>query len=223
MDDEQRAARAQIQAALEKTGLSPTELARRAGVAGTTLTRFLNSSDVKHVPSTRTLSKILAAAGMHGLGVNDGLAGRVKELPHRIDMPRDVPVMGTAMAANGDGAFLLNTGEPIDWARRGPGIAKNKHVFTIYVEGESMEPRFEPGELIYLDPTRPVKLGDDVVVVFGSMREGQPDRHYLKRLVRRTAEKVLTRQFNPDEVVEFPAGSVKQIIRVLRMNEVMGL
>jgi len=64
MDAEQKAARALVQAMLDKTGLKPTQLARRAKLSPTTVTRFLNSDDVKHSLSARSLSRLAAASEM---------------------------------------------------------------------------------------------------------------------------------------------------------------
>lgn len=45
-------------------GMSPTQLARAASVAPSTLNRFLNNPSVKHKPSTTTLGKIEGAASL---------------------------------------------------------------------------------------------------------------------------------------------------------------
>lgn len=145
-------------------------------------------------------------------------------LPPRNEMPRDVPVLGTAMGGNGEGAFELNqTGGIVDMVLRGPGIANSRKVFAIYVEGDSMWPRFRPGALVYCDPSRPPRIGDDVVVVMAAFEPGKPPQAYLKELVRRSASEIVTRQFNPDKEVRFPADQVQQVIRVLTTNEVMGV
>ena len=62
--DEQRAAiRALIRSMMEATGLDATHLAKAAGVAPSTLTRFLNQP-VKHLLTARTLAKLSKASGM---------------------------------------------------------------------------------------------------------------------------------------------------------------
>lgn len=127
------------------------------------------------------------------------------------------------MGANGDGAFLLNTGDAVDFVRRGPGIASNRRVFAIYVEGDSMAPRFEPGELVYVDKNRPIRSGDDVVLVVASRAAGEAPRAYLKRLVRRTADRWICEQFNPAKQIEFEVAALKEQFRVLRWQEVMGV
>lgn len=60
----QQEQREQIQRFLDLTGWSATELARRAGVSQTTITRFLNKK-VKHALSYNTLFRISAAVQAH--------------------------------------------------------------------------------------------------------------------------------------------------------------
>lgn len=142
--------------------------------------------------------------------------------PLRSQMPTDVPVYGTAMGANGDGAFTINLTGQVDTTKRGPGIANSRGVFAIYVEGESMMPAFRPGAVLYLDKNRPISPGDDVVLVVESREKGEPPRAYLKRLVRRTADRWICEQFNPAKTVEFEVAALKEKFRVLTLNEVMG-
>lgn len=62
--DEQRAAiRDLVQLMMERTGLDSTGLARLAGLAPSTVTRFLNSP-VKHLLTARTLAKLSEASGV---------------------------------------------------------------------------------------------------------------------------------------------------------------
>jgi lambda repressor-like predicted transcriptional regulator len=49
---------------LRETGKTPTVLAREAGLASTTLTRFLNSENAKNVLSFRTVGAVARAAGV---------------------------------------------------------------------------------------------------------------------------------------------------------------
>lgn len=60
-DPDQAAARRFVTEILRITGWTATELARRAGVSPSTLTRFLGC-DVTHTLSARTISKIKRAA-----------------------------------------------------------------------------------------------------------------------------------------------------------------
>jgi transcriptional regulator with XRE-family HTH domain len=60
-DDTREAMRVWVRSAITATGLSDWAFASRAGLATSTITRFLNQP-VKHLLSARTLSKISAAA-----------------------------------------------------------------------------------------------------------------------------------------------------------------
>jgi len=70
--DPQIAARAFLNEAVTKSGLKPSALAKRAGVAPSTITRPLNEPDFQFVPKAATLAKIAKAAG---LTLPDAFAG----------------------------------------------------------------------------------------------------------------------------------------------------
>lgn len=61
-DADQDAARRLVKEILRKTGWTASRLAREAAISHTTISRFLNNENVTHTLSTRTLSKIRAAA-----------------------------------------------------------------------------------------------------------------------------------------------------------------
>jgi len=171
---------------------------------------FVPNEAGKHLPGTLPPSNVRPAEDK-------------PPLPERHMMPRDVPVYGTAAGGNGDGCFELNQGEPIDFVRRGPGIEMARDVYCIYVEGESMVPWKEPGDMIYLDPARKVRIGDYVVLVVDGPTRGEPPRAYLKRLVRRSPEQTTFQQYNPAKDVIFDTRLIKSMTRVLTMEEVLGV
>lgn len=53
-----------LKAAIERSGDRPTTLAKRAGMAPTNITRFLDKPETAPIPSTPTLVKIMETAGM---------------------------------------------------------------------------------------------------------------------------------------------------------------
>ena len=141
-------------------------------------------------------------------------------LPPLEQMPRDVPVLGTARGGR-KGSFLLNEGEPIDWVRRPPGIMKASDIYSIYVEGDSMADRFLPGDLVYAHPHKKVKIGD-YVIVQRKTRDGQTEA-YIKKLKRRTASKVFLEQTNPPETLEMPEKTIVSMHLILTLNDLMGV
>ena len=77
-------ARAFLTHALQVSGLKPHALAKKAGVAPTTITRPLNDPEFKFTPKPATLRKIAEAAGLDlpaGLAVAAPSAPILQELP----------------------------------------------------------------------------------------------------------------------------------------------
>lgn len=141
-------------------------------------------------------------------------------VPASSEMPRDLPVLGTA-AGSKSGAFQLDN-VIIDYVRRPPGLIGAADVYAIYVVGDSMEPMIAAGELRFVHPHRPVHAGD-VVVLQARNGEDQPICAYIKRLVKRSEDKVTLRQLNPEMILEFDARAVVAIHKVLTMNDLFGV
>ncbi|WP_414470720.1 S24 family peptidase [Microvirga sp. M2] len=137
--------------------------------------------------------------------------------------PRSVPVYGTAVGGgNDDGDFRFN-GETIDYAPRPPGIASRKDVYVLYVRNDSMAPRFEEGERLYVDPHRTPRPTDYVVVELHGSDHGDPGKGFIKRLVRKTSTKLIVSQFNPPKELEFDLQDVKSLHRVIPYDELLGV
>lgn len=65
MSDLNAGASRYIRYVLTELKLSPTALAKAAGIASTTITRFLNDTEYKYTISTTTIQKIAAASGIN--------------------------------------------------------------------------------------------------------------------------------------------------------------
>lgn len=124
------------------------------------------------------------------------------------------------VTVGGDDSFFY-FGDVIDQVRRPPGIRNAKNVAALNVAGESMVPRFEPGELIYVQLREPAP-GDDVVVELYPETEGDAPKSFLKRLVAKTGRRLECRQHNPAAPIEFDRGEVKNLWRVLTLRDLLG-
>lgn len=136
---------------------------------------------------------------------------------------RDVEVLGVAVGGpSGQGDFSFN-GTVIEHVRRPPGLLDKPGLFAIYVIGDSMSPRFDEGELIFIDEARQPAIGDDVVIeLHGS--DGQPGPCYVKRLVRRSASTITLQQFNPpDGNIRIDGDKVKRLYLVLTAKALFGI
>ena len=140
-------------------------------------------------------------------------------------LKRDVPVRGTVVGG-ADGDFTFN-GDVVDLVRRPPGLAGASAVFAVYVHGDSMSPRFESGDLVFVNPSRPPTPGCDVIVEMATNDGDGAGPCYIKRLLRRTADKVVLRQFNPPPGekpdFELEHRRIKNLWRVLTPAELLGL
>ena len=217
------------QAATQK-GWGAAELARRAGLPAANVVKYLQCAVDN--PRGNTMSRLAKALGCsemwlrHGTGemtAPDPLETNVRpgpELPG-LDTPRNVEVLG--VVAGGDDDWFDLNGSVIDYVRQPPGIAKADQVFALYVVGESMSPRYDPGDLVYINKSRPPAIGGDVVVELHPEGEGRPGRAFIKRLVRRNDSIVVLQQFNPPKTIGLPARQVKQVLRILTNAEIMGV
>lgn len=133
-------------------------------------------------------------------------------------LPADVPVLGTA-AGSVVGAFVIDG--PIDWVKRPPALANAKNLYALYVAGESMVPRFSPGDLIFVSPDRPANSGD-VVVIQTRTHESAPIQSWIKILIQRREGEVVAQQINPSAEIRFRADQVVGVHRVLTMREMFG-
>lgn len=142
------------------------------------------------------------------------------DAPLRTEMPKDVPVLGTTMGGS-RGDFSMNNGDPVDFARRPPKILNRKDVFCLFVQGTSMSPWRQPGDLVYVETARAARNGDYVVV------EMQPEADdlrpaYLKRLVKRASTKITLEQFTPPRTFEIELRKVGRILRIMDWSELLG-
>ena len=114
-------------------------------------------------------------------------------------------------------------GEIVDMVRRPPALVGNIHAFALYVTGDSMVPWKRRGQLLYIDPNRPARTGDYVVVECHG-EDGEAGAAYLKLLVAQTPTQIRLAQHNPpDDRIALPLKRVKRIFRVLELEELMGV
>ena len=233
----------------ERRGMTQSELAIEVGADQVSISRWEGGA---RNPSMAKLRKLASVLGVELVELIDGppqpspsgdpvqaASPQASYAPPPFYpqlLPRDLPVLGTVLAAdlevdaNGDGdheieALELAAAETIDYVRRPVGLAQNPSAYALYVQGVSMEPRFEQGELVYVDTRRPPSAKDYVVV---QLCGTEGDEHtvvtaMIKRLARRSSQYVDLEQFNPPLHFRLPIGRVHSIHRVVRLDELLGI
>lgn len=127
-----------------------------------------------------------------------------------------IPLYGSAVGGD-DGEFELN-GNRLDYVFAPPSLSGITDAYAVTVVGESMVPRYEDGETIFVNPRRrPVR--NDYVIVQIQKEENGPLLAMIKRLVRWTQNEIILEQFNPPKELRFPGHEVATVHYVLKSGE----
>jgi len=171
----------------ERTGLSVSALAKRAGLDATTFNRSKREQPDGRPrwPSTESVAKVLAATGTTLDDFMD-LVSRARS------SGRPVPLIGLAQA--GVGGYFDDAGFPTggSWDEIVVPDVRDDHAYALEISGDSMMPLYRDGDVVLVSPAAPVRKGDRVIV---KTREGEV---LAKELKRRTARSVELRSLNPD-------------------------
>jgi len=177
-------------------GLSPSGLAKRAGLDATTFNpskRRMPDGRARW-PSTESLAKVLDATGAT-LDAFTALVTGARALPAggraTPAASRRVPLIGFAQAG-GDG-FFDDGGYPVGggWDEVALPEIADPNAYALEISGESMEPVFRDGDVVIVSPAAPLRRGDRVVV---RTLDGEV---MAKQLARRSARRVELRSLNP--------------------------
>lgn len=141
--------------------------------------------------------------------------------PRMHELANDVPVRGTAAGSHAGGAFQLET-SVVDWVRRPPALLGAMNAYALYVEGVSMMPEHRPGDLRFVHPDRPARIGDSVVVQVQTIPNGEVQA-MIGHLLKRTEKAVFLGKLNPEATVELKRETVKSIHKILTLNDLFGV
>jgi phage repressor protein C with HTH and peptisase S24 domain len=196
-------------------------LADLARVLGTTSDWLLNGGEEREAEERAAAALDLVRSEVAGTGLQPTAWAALADA-------RPVPLLGSALGGGSadvdDQVELteLHLGEVLDYLGRPPSLAGDDDAYAVTVVGDSMAPRFEPGECAFVSPRASVGIGDDVIVQLrppaGAAAGEDADRVVtvlIKRLVRRTGGYVELRQFNPDTTFRVETQRVAKIHRVL--------
>lgn len=187
-------------------GMSPSGLAKRAGLDPTTFNKSKRiTKDGKfRWPSTESISKILQASGAT-LGefmslLDDGMGSTVYQ---------KLPLIGFAQAGNE--GYFDDAGYPAGsgWDEILFPDSNDPHAYAIEISGDSMEPLYRDGDVVIVSPQANLRRGDRVIL---KTRDGEV---LAKLLRRRTAQKVELHSLNPaHEDRSIPVENVDWIARI---------
>ncbi|MGE0597771.1 MAG: S24 family peptidase [Hyphomonadaceae bacterium] len=194
-----------IDALAAAKGLTPSGLARAAGLDPTTFNKSKrNAPDGKpRWPSTESIARALDAAGASFDEFAALLAGRPG------GSGRAIPIVGLARA--GADGFFDESGFPVgaDETVRFPGLGEDR-VYALEIAGDSMEPVFRAGDVVIVQPGAAVRRGDRVVV---RTRDGEVMAKMLGRRNDQSTELVSLNPAYPTR--QIPSASIEWIARIV--------
>lgn len=178
-----------IDALAARHGLSPSGLARAAGLDATAFnpSKRTTPGGKPRWPTTESLSKILDATGesfadfaLLASGTRHGAVAR-----------RIVPLIGFAKA--GSEGFFDDSGFPAGagWEQVPAPAVSDDHAYALQIAGDSMVPVYRDGDIVIVSPAAQVRRGDRVVV------KSLSGEVLAKVLARQTARRVELRSLNP--------------------------
>ncbi len=216
-----------VRQAREAMKLSQAELGSRVGIKQASI-QSIERGDTARSKFLPEIARMLNIPPEKvGLPSTDVLSAVPSPDFHRARRgPQDVPLLGITVGGEKDDDddrdpdFWIN-GEVVDYVTRPSGIAQAKNVFSLYVSGESMFPRFRERDLVYVQKTNPAG-GDDVVIELHPASDGGGHPSFIKEFVRRRGSYIVVKQYNPPKELEFEVSEIKDMFRVLTLKDLLG-
>ena len=146
----------------QEHGLSPSGLARRAGLDPTTFNKSkrVTREGRPRWPSTESISKIPVGDGIMFAQFVDHVANGSDEeaYVHRI------PIIGLTQA--GTEGMFDDVGFPkgTDWDQIAFPDIHDRHAYALEITGTSMEPCYRGGDIVVVSPGADIRRGDRVIV-----------------------------------------------------------
>src|SRR5436305_13314715 len=189
----------------ERGGLSPSGLAKRAGLDPTTFNKSkrVTPDGRERWPSTESVAKALAAT-------NSTIDTFVQLIGDTAGTAQSVPLLGFAQA--GAAGYFDDGGLPAgkDWDQVALPSVNDEHAYALEISGDQMKPAYRDGDVIVVSPGTPIRRGDRVVV------KTSGGEVMVKELKRRTAKTLELQSLNPAQADRaLDAGDVEWIARIV--------
>jgi phage repressor protein C with HTH and peptisase S24 domain len=203
-----------FQEALERVGATQADLARHLRLAPSAVSRMLSGE--------RQMKLLEAVQIAVFLGVNEeevlrhaGAPAASRAQPMRRGRPPsdlagrrteyggDLMPIRSAARGGVDQEMFLEDG-PIGYTPRPANLSNVREAYALYMVGDSMEPRYEAGWLLHVNPFKPPVRGRDVVVYKTNQAV------LIKQFVGWEGDALALRQLNPPQPLRIPRAEVRE-------------
>ena len=214
-----------FQQALERAGVSQADLARHLRLAPSAVSRMIKGErQMKLLEAVQTAAflgvsqeEVLRHAGAESEPLPRAMPprrGRPPRAPGSVAVaPRNEPIpIRSAGRGGGEQEMFLQDG-PIGYTPRPANLVGVRGAYAIYMVGDSMEPRYEQGWLLHVNPFKPPTRGRDVVVY----KEGQAV--LIKQFVRWEGSELVLHQLNPAQELRVPRAEVQECHLIVGVDQ----
>ena len=215
--------------ALDRAGASQADLARHLRLAPSAISRMLrgerqmklleavqiaNFLGVAQDEVLRHAGGGLEAAAHSATGpAEPGRRGRPPRTTRLAPAARGEPIPIRSAARGGGEQEMFLADGPIGYTERPANLDGVRGAYAIYMVGDSMEPRYEQGWLLHVNPFKPPTRGRDVVVY----KTGQAV--LIKQFVGWHGEVLVLRQLNPEAELRIPRDEVVECHLVVGVDQ----
>lgn len=203
--------------ALERIGASQADLARHLRLAPSAVSRMLKGERQMKQLETVQIAGFLGVSPDEILrhAVDNAVPAPAGDLPRAgrgrppsvsppaVGRMTDMIPIRSAGRGGNDQQMFLDDG-PIGYTPRPANLGGVRAAYAIYMVGDSMEPRYEPGWLLHVNPFKPPIRGRDVVVY----KQGQAV--LIKQFVGWDGDTLVLRQLNPPDTLRIPRAEVRE-------------
>lgn len=207
-------------------GLDLKEISLSLGKNHAYMHQFIHKGSPKrlHADDRALVAKILgltetalgAPAEVANVTSLQSFPSNAKTMGKVLQSPVKVPQYGTAVGGE-DGEFVLN-GNSLDDVFAPPSLSGVPGAYAVQISGDSMSPRYDDGDTVFVHPKRRPKKGDYVIAQIHIDEDAAP-LAYAKKLVKHTEKELVLEQFNPPKTLSFDGGSVASVHYILRPGE----
>ncbi|MGD9614218.1 MAG: helix-turn-helix transcriptional regulator [Alphaproteobacteria bacterium] len=220
-----------FQQAFDRAGVTQADLARHLRLAPSAVSRMMKGE------RQMKLLEAVQVADFLGVSQEEVLrhAGAAVDPPSRSEPPRrgrpprqmpprpmtpglppsgrgDMIPIRSAARGGGEQEMFLGDG-PIGYTPRPTNLAGVRDAYAIYMIGDSMEPRYEQGWLLHVNPFKPPIRGRDIVLYKTN------DAVLIKQFVRWDSEALILRQLNPPLELRIPREEVRDCHLVVGVDQ----
>ena len=210
--------------ALERAGRTQADLARHLGLPPSAVSRLLRGERQVKLLEAVQIAQFLGVpqeevsrhVGGPDAPPEPARRGRPPRQPAPVALPsqrRDtMPIRSGARGGGNEREMFLQDG-PIGQTSRPANLAGVRDAYAIYMTGGSMEPRYEQGWLLHVNPLKPPIRGRDVVVY-------KKDQSVLiKQFISWNDKELVLRQFNPEEILRIAREDVVECHRIVGVDQ----